>query len=85
MSNKRFYETVRRNLPRVPPNFMFNEDEFAAFDFAICDIKRRAGVRQTLPLMTSNLLSSLRATEVFVYVILAFVRRLSDKATIYII
>jgi hypothetical protein len=82
-------EQVRRNAGRFPGDFVFQvtADEKAEV-IAICDHLSRLRFRATLPhaftehgaLMVANVLNSLRAVEVSVFVVRAFVR-LREAAT----
>ena len=84
VATKRFNEQVRRNLDRVPSDFMFQltEQEFDSLrsQFATSNIGR--GGRRYLPyaitehgtIMAATILNSPRATEVSVYIVRAFVQ-----------
>jgi len=81
---KRFNEAVKRNLARFPADFMFKliDEEFAALRSQFATSNTGRGGRRYAPrvftehgaLMAATILSSLRAIEVSVYVVRAFVR-----------
>lgn len=84
---KRFNEQVKRNLERFPSDFMFqvSEEEFAALRSHFATSNGQAagrGGRRYLPfaftehgtIMAATILNSLRATQVSVYVVRAFVQ-----------
>lgn len=84
VTTKRLNEQVRRNLGRFPPDFMFqlSAEEASALRSQIATSKRGRGGRRYAPyaftehgaIMLANVLNTLRATEVSVYVVRAFVR-----------
>jgi len=86
VATKRLNEQVRRNPTRFPPDFMFQltDQEFSRLrsQFATSKTNLGRGGRRYLPyaftehgaLMAANLLNSVRAIEVSVYVVRAFVR-----------
>ena len=95
VETKRFNESVRRNLAKVPADFMFqlSADEWAALRSQFATLNAapagRGQHRKYLPyaftehgaIMAANLLSSARAVEVSVYVVRAFVRLRELAAT----
>ena len=95
VETKRFKEAVRCDLAKFPADIMFQltPDEWAALrsQFATLDAAPggRGRHRECLPhaftehgaIMAANLLSSLRAIEVSVYVVRAFVRMRELAAT----
>jgi ORF6N domain len=85
VSTKRFNEQVRRNAARFPEDFMFrlSPAEWDSLRSHFATLERGRGQhRKYLPLaftehgaiMAATILNSLRATEVSVYVVRAFVR-----------
>ncbi len=91
-TTKRFNQQVRRNLARFPPDFMFqlDEEEVAALRLQSATLKTGRGQhRKYLPLaftehgaiMAATLLNSLRATEISVHVVRAFVELKSMLAS----
>jgi hypothetical protein len=85
VSTKRFNEQVKRNLERFPGDFMFqlSEEEYAALRSHFATLKTGRGQhRKYLPyvftehgaIMASMILKSLRATQVSVYLVRAFVK-----------
>lgn len=95
VETKRFNEAVRRNLSKFPADFMFQltTEEWGALRSQIATLDAvhggRGRHRKYLPyaftehgaIMAANLLSSLRAIEVSVYVVRAFVRMRELAAT----
>lgn len=91
-TTKRFNQQVRRNLQRFPADFMFQLDaqEFSSLRLQSATLKAGRGQhRKYLPLaftehgaiMAATLLNSLRATEVSVHVVRAFVELKSLQAS----
>jgi hypothetical protein len=86
VTTKRLNEQVRRNPARFPPDFMFRltDQEFSRLrsQFATSNIPSGRGGRRYAPyaftehgaLMAANLLNTVRAIEVSVYVVRAFLR-----------
>ncbi len=85
VSTKRFNEQVRRNAARFPEDFMFrlSAEEWNSLRSRFATLKAGRGRhRKYLPIaftehgaiMAATILNSLRATEVSVYVVRAFVR-----------
>jgi hypothetical protein len=88
VETKRFNEAVRRNLAKLPADFMFQlaADEWVALRSQFATLNAASGGRgrhrKYLPyaftehgaIMAANLLSSPRAIEVSVHVVRAFVR-----------
>ena len=81
----RFNEAVRRNLARFPADFMFplTNQDLAALRSQIAILKTGRGQHRKYPpraftehgaIMAAMVLQSLRATEVSVYVVRAFVQ-----------
>jgi hypothetical protein len=94
VETKRFNEAVKRNAVKFPADFMFqlSADEWTALRSQIATLNvdaRRGQHRKYLPyaftehgaIMAANLLNSLRAVEVSVYVVRAFVRLRELAAT----
>ena len=91
-TTKRFNQQVRRNLARFPADFMFqlDPDEFAALRLQSATLNTGRGQhRKYLPLaftehgaiMAATLFNSLRATEISVHVVRAFVELRAMLAT----
>ena len=91
VTTKRLNEQVRRNLGRFPPDFMFrlSAEEVSALRSQIATSKRGRGGRRYAPyvftehgaIMLASVLNTVRAIELGVYVVRAFVRLRQMAAT----